>query len=288
MARAILRSVQVMREFRPDVVFGVGGYGTVPPAVAARAMGVPYVLLEPNVRPGKANRFLAPAAARIYAQWPGARAAFAGCGDKVRATGSPLRPGLRRVDKAEARRRFGLEEGRPTLAVVGGSQGAEALNRGALAGLDGTARRLQVIHVAGAGRAETLRAAYAERGARASVHEFVNDMDCLYSAADLVVSRAGAMTIAELAAFEVPAVLVPIARSSGDHQRENARAVARAGGGIFMEEAECVRGGLAPVLTKLVSGAPEFDNMRKSLRPLARPGAGRAILEDLGELLTTR
>jgi len=288
MARALVRSVRVLRSFRPDVVVGVGGYGTVPPVVAAKALGIPYVLLEPNAVPGKANRFLAGGAARVYAQWPQARSAFPGCGDRVRVTGSPIRQGFRRIPKQEARRRFGLDDERPTVAIVGGSQGAEALNRGALAGLDGAGGSLQLIHVAGAGRAEAVRSAYEERGARASVHEFVADMDRLYSAADLVVSRAGALTLAEIAAFEVPAVVVPIARSAGDHQRANARALARAGGGIFMEEAECVAGGLAHVLRSLVSEDPMFDNMRKNLRPLARPEAAQEILGDLGEFLASR
>jgi UDP-N-acetylglucosamine--N-acetylmuramyl-(pentapeptide) pyrophosphoryl-undecaprenol N-acetylglucosamine transferase len=281
MARALRAAARRIREFRPDVLVGVGGYGTVPPVLAAVAAGVPYVLLEQNIRPGKANRFLAPGASRVYAQWPQARTSFPGCGDRVRVTGSPLRRRLRRVPRAEALRRFGLEEGRPTVAVVGGSQGAEALNRGAVEGLDGAAGTLQVVHVAGAAQAEAVRGAYRSRGARAVVCDFVADMEQLYSAADLVVCRAGAMTIAEIAAFGVPAVLVPIARSSGDHQRENARAVARSGGGILMEERDCLAGGLAPILRQLASRDPVFDRMRDGLRALARPEAARDILEDL-------
>ncbi len=285
MGKAILAAARCIRRFRPHVLVGVGGYGTVPPALAARAMGVPFVLLEQNARPGKANRFLAPAAGRIYVQWDSARSAFPGCGSRVVATGSPIRAHLRRMPRPRALRRFGLEADRPTLVVVGGSQGADALNHGALAGLDGTASKIQIIHVTGAGKVEAVRAAYREKGARAAVLEFVSEMDALYSAADLLVSRAGAMAIAEISAFEVPSVLVPIPRSSGDHQRENARAVARAGGAVLMEEADCLAGGLAPLLRKLVSGDAMFDNMRKHLKPFARPRAARAILDDLGEFL---
>jgi UDP-N-acetylglucosamine--N-acetylmuramyl-(pentapeptide) pyrophosphoryl-undecaprenol N-acetylglucosamine transferase len=285
MARALGAAAGRLRSFRPDVLVGVGGYGTVPPAIAARALGVPFVLLEQNVRPGKANRFLAAAAERIYVQWAEARTAFPGCGARVRVTGSPLRKSLVPLPRDEARRRLGLDPVLPTLAVVGGSQGAEALNRGAVDGLDGTASKLQVLHVAGAGRSEAVREAYRARGARAVVLDFLPEMHYLYSAADLVVSRAGAMAIAELAAFGTPAVLVPIARSSGDHQRENARAAARSGGAILMEERDCAAGGLAPVLRRLVSAEGGFERMREALRPLARPGAADAILGDLGELL---
>jgi UDP-N-acetylglucosamine--N-acetylmuramyl-(pentapeptide) pyrophosphoryl-undecaprenol N-acetylglucosamine transferase len=285
MAQALTASVRRLRAFRPDVVIGVGGYGTVPPALAAAALGIPYVLLEQNVRPGRANRLLAHGAARIYVQWAEARGAFPGCGAKVVVTGSPLRETLKPVPRDRALARFGLAPGRPTVAVVGGSQGAEALNRGVAAGLDGTASRLQVIHVAGgAGPAEAVRAAYRERGARAAVCEFVADMESLYSAADLVVSRAGAMAIAEIAAFAVPSVLVPIPRSSGDHQRENARAMARSGGAVLVEE-ERLASRLAPILRKLVAGDPMFDRMRRALAPLARPEAAESILRDLRGVL---
>jgi UDP-N-acetylglucosamine--N-acetylmuramyl-(pentapeptide) pyrophosphoryl-undecaprenol N-acetylglucosamine transferase len=287
MARAILTAAREIRRFRPHVLVGVGGYGTVPPVLAAKALGVPFVLLEQNVRPGKANRFLAAAAERIYVQWPEAKNAFPGCGSRVLFTGSPLRDALRPVAREDARQRFGLAPDRPTVAVVGGSQGAEALNRGAVAGLDGTAPHLQLIHVAGSpAQAQAVRAAYAERGARAEVREFVQEMDLLYSAADLIVSRAGAMAIAEIAAFGVPAVLVPIARSAGDHQRENARAAARTGGAILMEEPDCLAGGLAPLLRRLVARDPVFDAMRRSLRPLARTHAADAILADLRGIMS--
>jgi UDP-N-acetylglucosamine--N-acetylmuramyl-(pentapeptide) pyrophosphoryl-undecaprenol N-acetylglucosamine transferase len=285
MARAILASARRIRAFKPDVVVGVGGYGTVPPVLAAKAMGVPYVLLEPNARPGRANLILAAGARRIYVQWADVRSRFPGAGAKVVATGSPLRAQLKRMSRAEALVRFGLSGERPVLAVVGGSQGADLLNRSVAASLDGAAAKLEILHVSGLGKSEAVRNLYAERRARAVVCEFVSDMESLYSAADLVVSRAGAMAIAELAALEVPSVLVPIARSAGDHQRENARAVAKAGGAFLVEERECEKGALASIFQKLANCDPVFDTMRSRLKPFARPGAAQAILGDLREVV---
>ena len=285
LARAVLASARRIREFRPDVLVGVGGYGTVPPTIAARALGVPYVLLEQNVRPGKANRFLAPGAARLYVQWAQARAAFPGCGAKTVVTGSPLRRQLRPVPREQALRRFGLADTLPTLAVVGGSQGAEALNRGVVEALSGSAAGLQIIHVTGTSQVDLVRGAYASRGARAVVLDFVQDMDSLYSAADLVVSRAGAMAIAELAAFGTPSVLVPIPRSSGDHQRENAKAVARGGGAILLEEQGGLAAGLAPILERLAARDPSFQAMKAKLELFATPRAAEAILSDLESLV---
>jgi UDP-N-acetylglucosamine--N-acetylmuramyl-(pentapeptide) pyrophosphoryl-undecaprenol N-acetylglucosamine transferase len=281
MARAILASARRIREFKPDVLVGVGGYGTVPPVIAARSLGLPYVLLEQNVRPGKANRFLAPGAARLYLQWEEARSAFPGCGARTVVTGSPLRRQLRRIPREDALRRFGLGDVLPTLAVVGGSQGAEALNRGVVEALNGTVSGLQIIHVAGKSQVDEVREAYASKGARAVVLDFVTDMDSLYSAADLVVSRAGAMAIAELAAYGTPSVLVPISRSSGDHQRENAKVVAKRGGAILLEERDGLPAALGPILEKLVDRDPVFQGMRAKLAPLAKPAAAVTILRDL-------
>ncbi len=256
-----------------------------PPVIAARSLGVPYVLLEQNIRPGKANRFLAPGAARLYVQWAEARAAFPGCGARTRVTGSPLRRQLKRIPRDVALRRFGLGDVLPTLAVVGGSQGAEALNKGVVEALNGTAAGLQIIHVTGKSQVDAVRDAYAAKGAKAVVLDFVSDMDSLYSAADLVVSRAGAMAIAELAAFGTPSVLVPISRSSGDHQRENAKAVAKGGGAILLEERDGLPGGLAPILEKLVERDPVFLEMRARLGSLAKPAAAEAILADIENLV---
>src|SRR5205085_10670929 len=174
-------------------------------------------------------------------------------------SGSPLRKQLRRIPREQALGRFGLGDDRPTLAVVGGSQGAEALNRSVVEALDGTAGKLQIIHVTGKSQVDAVRAAYAAKGATAVVLDFVSDMDSLYSAADLVISRAGAMAIAELAAFGTPSVLVPISRSSGDHQRENARAVVKAGGALLIEERNGLQAGLTPILQKLVARDPLFE-----------------------------
>ena len=287
MARSILAAGRRLRQFRPQIVVGVGGYGTVPPVLAARAMGVPYVLLEQNARPGRANRLLASGAERIYVQWAQARSHFPGAGAKVVVTGSPLRTRVRRIPRTEALGKFGLPGELPTLAVVGGSQGAEILNRGVPDSLDGTARQLQIIHVAGPGNVEAVRDQYRSRGARAAVVEFVSEMDALYSAADLLISRAGAMAIAEIAALEVPSVLVPIARSSGDHQRENARALARAGGAILVEERECARGSLTEILRRLARRDPSLAEMGPRLRPFSHPGAAQSILDSLREVVGT-
>ncbi len=255
--RALAKSARVLLDFRPDVLVGLGGYGCVPPVTAAALMGIPYVLLEQNILPGRANRTLAPMAARVYAQWEGTRLR-----GRILAAGSPLRPGLRRVSREEACLRLGLDPRRPTVLVLGGSQGAEALNAIEI--------RAQSVRITGRGRSAQ----------GTVVREYVNEMEVAYSAADLAVSRAGALAIAELAYFGVPTVLVPYPRAAENHQRANARAL---GNAVWViEEARIDRVG--EIVAKLVSGDPEIHNRGRAFHRYARPDAARVIAEDLGRI----
>jgi UDP-N-acetylglucosamine--N-acetylmuramyl-(pentapeptide) pyrophosphoryl-undecaprenol N-acetylglucosamine transferase len=277
MTDAVRAAATALRVFAPDVLLGLGGYGSAPSLLAALAYGVPVAVMEQNVVPGKANLAAARAAKRIYAQWEESRGHFR-AGSRFRATGSPLREGLEPMPKRDARRLLGLPERGPVLGVVGGSQGAESMNAMVLAELEGfDGRAPAVLHLAGPSSAE-VEAAYRRAGIRAVVLPFVREMERVYSACDLVVSRAGAMAIAELARFGVASVLVPYPHAAEDHQSANARALAQAGAAWLVEEK---RGGIAPVVEMLVSGDGALDNRRNRISRFARPDAARAILGDL-------
>lgn len=255
--RACAIAVRTLLEFRPDVVVGLGGYGSVPPIAAAICLRIPFVLMEQNMLPGKANRALASLAARVFVQWEGTRLP-----GRIVQAGSPLRPSLRRIERGEACRRLGLDPARPVVLVLGGSQGADALNA---LDLD-----IQTLRITGRGRMA--------RGT--VVLEYLNEMEVAYSAADLAISRAGALAIAELAYFGIPTVLVPYPHAADDHQRANARALGDAA--WVVEESEIER--IYPIVRKLVSGDPEVHNRGRALRQFARPNAARTIAEELAKL----
>lgn len=255
--RACARAARVLLEFRPDVVVGLGGYGSVPTLVAATCLGIRFVLLEQNVLPGKANRALARLAARVFVQWDGTKIS-----GRVVAAGSPLRATLTRIDRVEACGRLGLDSRQPVVLVLGGSQGAEALNS-----VDLDVQTLRIV-----GRGRTARGTV--------VLEYLNEMELAYSAADLAISRAGALAIAELAHFGIPTVLVPYPHAADDHQRENARRLGDAA--WVVEETELPR--LRGIVDKLVSGDPEVHNRGRALQRFARPDAARTIAEELGKL----
>lgn len=286
--RALGAGLGRVRRFDPHIVVGLGGYASAAPAAAAALLGRPLFLLEQNALPGRANRLLARLARAVFVPWEAARERFPRrARARVAAVGNPVRRAvLDRVPAPGARRRLGLEKGRATLLVIGGSLGARGLNRAVEAGLAVLARereRLQVVHLAGDEDAPRLARAYGAAGVRAHVASFLAEMEVAYSAADLALARAGGTTIAELACRGLPAVLVPFPAAADDHQTANAREVERAGGALVATEADLgAPGGIERAIALL------FDEERRRamgerMRALGRPEAARAIAERMLE-----
>jgi UDP-N-acetylglucosamine--N-acetylmuramyl-(pentapeptide) pyrophosphoryl-undecaprenol N-acetylglucosamine transferase len=286
MMLAIRRSLSRLRAFKADLVVGLGGYGSFPTLMAAAMDRTPYVLLEQNATPGRANLLAARGARRIYAQWEEARRNFPGLGSRFVHAGSPLRSGLEKLAPAEARKRLGLREDAPVIGVIGGSQGAESLNRLVVREL-ASAPGSQILHLAGKS-AEAVRAAYRDAGREARVEEFRRDMGAVYSACDLVISRAGALAIAELEAVGCASVLVPYPHAAGDHQAANARVLVRAGAAALVDERDAPEGALAGWARRLMRGDGVFANMRRVISTLARPDSARHIVKDWSTWIPTR
>lgn len=220
--------LKVVRDFKPDLAVGMGGYLTFPLAVAARFRGVPAAIHESNSILGLANRAAAALGAEVFWGLPPRR----GSG---RVVGTPVRPELLAPrPREQARRALGLDPDKPALLVFGGSQGAEALNVGVPAALRPLPAPPQVIHLAGRGRGEDTARRY---GAQAAVvRDYSEDMADAYAAADLVICRSGASTLAELVALRKPAVLVPYPHAADDHQTQNARVLENAGAAVLLPE----------------------------------------------------
>jgi len=238
---------EVLDRVRAEAVVGFGGYVAMPAYVAARRRHLPIVVHEANARPGVANRVAARLTPHVFTASPGVRLSHA------TAVGIPLRPAIADLDRAalraEARRRFGLDQDGPVLMVTGGSQGAQAINR-AIAGAAEALRRagVQVLHVVGPQNAVEV-----PPGAPPYVVvPFVAEMQYAYAAADFVVCRSGAMTCAELGAVGLPAVYVPLPLRGGE-QRLNAEPIAAAGGAVIVENEaftpEWVEANLIPIVT---------------------------------------
>jgi UDP-N-acetylglucosamine--N-acetylmuramyl-(pentapeptide) pyrophosphoryl-undecaprenol N-acetylglucosamine transferase len=237
---------------RPDVVMGMGGYVTVPGGLMSRMRGVPLVLVNADAALLLSNRTLVPFADRVCFGFP---ANFGKAASKAVVTGNPVRKEI--LDMPMPALRFAGREGPLRILVVGGSLGAKALNDNlpAALALIPVARRPVVTHQSGKKNIDALRAAYAQAGVEANVVDFIDDMAAAYSAADVVICRAGAITLSELTAAGVASVLVPLVASTTSHQRENAKWMAKQNAAIHMPQTEMSAQSVATLLETLTRGA---------------------------------
>ena len=259
---------------RPDVVVAFGGWLSIPVIAAARQWGIACLLHEQNVELGLTNRLLARWVDRIAMSFESP--SLGPQPSRAVVTGLPIRPGLDGIPRALAARRFELEGDRPTVLVLGGSQGAHAINElfVELTSLmsESERRTWQFVHLAGASDDRAVRAAYAGYRIRAHVAKFCPDMQAAYALADVVVARSGASTIAELAQCGRPAVLIPYPLAHG-HQRANARLVESVGGGLRLEETEATPERLLWIVRQFLQTPGLRQRMGEQLRALARPDA---------------
>ena len=270
---AVLAALRVLRRVRPQVVLGMGGYASGPGGVAAWLARTPLVVHEQNAVPGLTNRVLARIATRVLEAFPGSFPARAG----ARHTGNPVRADIAALPPPAARARSGDDS--LHLLVLGGSQGARRLNEAVPAALAGLAPplRVQVRHQAGARHVAAAREAYARHGLGIEPLAFIDDMAGSYAWADLVLCRAGAMTVAELAAAGVAAVLVPYPHAVDDHQSANARHLVAAGGAVLLPDRELEPARLGALLAEFAAARDRLLRMAEAARRLAMPDADRRV-----------
>jgi UDP-N-acetylglucosamine--N-acetylmuramyl-(pentapeptide) pyrophosphoryl-undecaprenol N-acetylglucosamine transferase len=293
---AVRACERIIEEERAAGAVTFGGYVSFPVDRAAYKQQLPLVLHEQNAVPGLANRVAARWADRVAVTFPGSADRFRHP-ERCAVTGDPVRQEIldldRDVRQAAARERFGLHPDLPTVLVFGGSQGARSLNR-AIVGAHGRwgSEQLQVLHAAGRSlHAEAARAWQEARAARAGLRvellDFIDDMADAYAAADVVVCRAGATSIAELTVLGLPAVLVPYPHATGDHQTANARALEQAGGAVVVEDTELDGASLQAAVEPLLTDPGRHAEVASASRAFGRPDAAsnvaRLVLEQLDQ-----
>ncbi len=282
-ARACGQALRLLRRLKPAVVVGLGGYASVPCAIAATLLRVPLVITEQNAVPGLANRLLSRFAAA-------AASAFSDTELKGAVhTGNPLRNDViaaAGLSASSARSTLGVPEGCQLLSVFGGSLGARSINTAVVAALEIWRDRndLCVRHVAGPRNFDALQQDLADRHRQddALAYQLVayeDNMAALYAASDLVVARAGATSVAEVAAAGVPAVLVPLPGAPGDHQTANAQRLESVGGAVIVRDADLSAARLVSVVDELLGDPPRLASMANAGRKLARPDAAQAVVD---------
>lgn len=276
---------------RPSLVVGTGGYASGPACAWALLTGVPVALQEQNSFPGLTTRWLSRWAVQVHLGFPEAREHLRpGSRTEIRAYGNPIAAPDTDVDRSEARAHFGLDRDATVLLVVGGSQGARAINAALKGALERLATEpeverpssLEILWATGPRHIDGIRAAL-EPLVLEWVHAvgYIHEMPKALAAADLAVSRAGAMGTAELLAWGIPAILVPLPTAAADHQTHNARALEEFGAAIALPEAEATPERLWTEVTALAGDRARRAGMAERARERARPDAARQIGEDL-------
>jgi UDP-N-acetylglucosamine--N-acetylmuramyl-(pentapeptide) pyrophosphoryl-undecaprenol N-acetylglucosamine transferase len=268
---------------RPSLVIGVGGYSSGPVVLAAALRGIPTMLLEQNAAPGLTNRLLRPFVRAAAVSFESTRRFF---GAKAFVSGNPVRPEFLRTVGPLRESGANDDASGGGILVFGGSQGAHAINLAmveAAPQLAAGGNRVRLAHQTGERDVEMVRAAYRQAGLQAEVEPFFYDMGRRLHAADLIVCRAGATTLAEITAAGKPAILIPLPTATDDHQRKNAEVVARAGAAVVIEERE-LQAGLADAIGGLVGDPERRRRMSAAARQLARPDAASRIADRVEQL----
>ncbi len=277
-ARAARRCRAIMRTERPDAVLAMGSYASAGPAWAARRLGIPYVLHEANVIPGRAIRFFARHAAAVACHFEETR--FYLQRGRIVVTGMPLRAEL---NPAQAQPLSDLPDvDACTLLIMGGSHGAHALNElgtEAVAGITAAGYRIRVLHLTGTADADWVRDRYAEAGVTAWVRPFAKQMAGIYQATTLALCRAGASTCAELSCFGVPALLVPYPHAANQHQEANARALEKAGGADVVLESNLTAAWLMDYIKEALDHPKRLARMSAALKRLTPTSSATRLAE---------
>ncbi len=274
---SLFQAFKILLRFKPDVILGVGGYVTGPVVVAGKLLRIPAVIHEQNSIPGLANRALAKFADTICLSLPGSENFFPA--EKVSITGNPVREKiLGKIGKPEIR-----ADDTKTLLVLGGSQGAKPVNelvtKAICSVASDTRQNFKIIHQTGENDEKRVKNIYDKHGVVAEVKAFFSDMSEIYVQADLVVSRAGATSLAEMSVIGKPVILIPYPYAADNHQEKNGEYYVHGGGALQFREQDLTYSKLAEIIFRLISDDTQLDQMGHAMKNLSYPDAAEKIVE---------
>jgi len=286
-AKSQWKARKIIKEFKPHVVVGVGGYASGPTLKTAGQMGIPTLIQEQNSYAGVTNKLLAKSAKKICVAYDGMERFFPA--EKIIKTGNPVRQNLldAKVTKAEATESFGLDPKKRTVLVIGGSLGARTVNESILQHIEDIreAKDVQFIWQTGKYYSEEIHMALAKEDPvqNMKVTDFISNMDNAYAAADLVISRAGASSISELCLLKKPCILVPSPNVAEDHQTKNALALSTKGAAIFVKDSDA-RNELIPLALKTVVDDAQLASLSENVGKLAYHDSAKKIADEVVKL----
>ncbi len=277
---SLYESFRMLKELKPDALIGLGGYASFAPAFAGSMLGIPTLIMEQNSVPGLANRVLSRFTDIVCVTYHESLSFFPR--NKTYMTGNPVRRKILDARRETAYELFGLERGKFTVFVFGGSLGARKINNavcGAFPDISDIREEIQFLHQTGKGDYEAVRETYRKWGIKGTVAAFIHQMPEAYAVADIVVSRAGATTLAELTAVGRPAILIPYPHAAGNHQELNARRLSEMGAARVIPDHELDSETLARNIKDLFGNAGVRSEMQRTSRSLGRPDAAQKVVE---------
>ncbi len=286
----IISSLVHMIAIRPDVVVGLGGYGSFLPVIAAYLLRVPIVLIEQNSIPGRANRILARGAQTILCHWGDTVKLFKKA-RSIQVTGIPVRKEVMWDTLEKNYEIFNLDSQAKTLLIMGGSQGAQTINRVLLQCLPKLKKmipELQIIHLTGKLGYGEAKMVYGKMGIRAFVTAYFEDMSLIYRIADLMISRSGANTVAEIAEVGVPAILIPYPYATDNHQYWNAHELAKSGGAIIVNQQDLNPEMITEMILRLLTNREKLDEMQSLNKKQSKPYAAKRVVDGILQTLAKR
>ena len=284
--RSITQANRALREFNPHILVGTGGYASAIPVRQAFRNHIPVVLQEQNSYPGMVTRMFSMKAAEVFLTYEDAEAHMKGANTRI--TGNPIRHTLHEADRAEAAEFFELKPDVPTMFILGGSQGARAINHHFVDRIGKYLEKLDIQVLWQTGKADfEFCQRHVGTNKRIKLLPFIDDMSKAYSLADLMVCRAGAMTLTEINHFGLPAILIPLPSAAGNHQEHNARSQENAGAARVVLEEELAEGAFLPLLTDIFTSKDRLSEMMKASRGLQKPHASREICEQIIDIVSS-
>lgn len=296
---SVWEAKRIIKEFKPDIVIGTGGYVCWPVLKAAAKLGIPTAVHEQNAVVGMTVKMLSKYVDKVMISFEESRELF-DCPEKLVLTGNPIKPEMLRSNQAESRNKLGMDASTPMILSYGGSLGAMRVNDTVLEVIESFSEKNDVYHIHATGRGEwqerkakLLERGYTDNGdyvtkGKVTVREYIYDMPVLLSAADIVVSRAGAMTIAELAAMGKAAVMIPSPNVTNNHQYKNASVLEKAGGAVLIEEKELSGRKLHDTLSELIADKQKLDSLKNNIRQFAVTDSLERVDRVICELLGSK
>lgn len=283
--KSYLKAYKIIKEFKPEVVIGVGGYASAATLMAANRAGIPTLIQEQNSFPGKTNKMLAAKAKSICTAYEGLEQFFPK--EKIRLTGNPVRKEVAEIEgkKQEAISFFGLDKSLKTVLVVGGSLGARTLNESILQGIPELENQnIQVLWQSGKAQYASMKKQLGELNPeKIHLHEFIFRMDLAYAAADVIISRAGAIAVSELCLIGKPVILVPSPNVAEDHQTKNAMALVTKEAAVLVKDA-AARNELVAATVQLLQAETQKTELSNNILKLGKPEATRDIVDEIEKI----